>query len=112
MSSGCGNPAGRVRLRYRRADGEFTDTTLERVVVEDVVAGLPVRYGRRRWLSWRAACPGICSPGSSMNATTLGPPLAPGKTGALWRNRQAGPSTWPGSGGGAMRPGSTVQADW
>ena len=27
-------------------------------------------------------------------------------------NRQSGPSTWPGSDGGAMRPGSTARADW
>jgi hypothetical protein len=57
MSSGGGNPAGWVRLRYRRADGEFADTTLERVAVEDVVAGLPVREfrsyrGRRHYSGW------------------------------------------------------------
>jgi hypothetical protein len=57
MSTGGGNPAGRVRLRYRRADGEFADTTLERVVVDDVVAGLPVREfrwykGRRHYSGW------------------------------------------------------------
>jgi len=57
MPSGGGNPAGRVRLRYRCADGEFADTTLERVVVDDVVAGLPVREfrwyrGRRHYSGW------------------------------------------------------------
>jgi hypothetical protein len=57
MSTGGGNPAGRVWLRYRRADGEFADTTLERVVVDDVVAGLPVREfrwykGRRHYSGW------------------------------------------------------------
>jgi hypothetical protein len=57
MPSGGGNPAGRVRLRYRCADGKFADTTLERVVVDDVVAGLPVREfrwyrGRRHYSGW------------------------------------------------------------
>ena len=57
MSSGCGNPASRVSLRYRRAGGEFADTTLERVVVDEVVAGQPVREfrsykGRRHYSGW------------------------------------------------------------
>jgi hypothetical protein len=57
MSSGCGNPADRIQLRYRRADGKFADTTLERVVVDDLVAGLPVREfrwykGRRHYSGW------------------------------------------------------------
>jgi hypothetical protein len=57
MSSGCGHPAGDVQLRYRRADGEFADTTLERAVVDDLVAGLPVREfrwyrGRRHYSGW------------------------------------------------------------
>jgi hypothetical protein len=57
MSSGSGNPAGRVQLRYRRDDGKFADTTLERVVVDEVVAGLPVREfrwykGRRHYSGW------------------------------------------------------------
>jgi TnsA-like endonuclease N terminal len=57
MSSSFGNPAGRVQLRYRCPDGVFADTTLERVVVEDVVAGLPVREfrwykGRRHYSGW------------------------------------------------------------
>jgi hypothetical protein len=57
MSSGSGNPAGRVRLRYRRTEGKFADTTLERVVVDDLVAGLPVREfrwykGRRHYSGW------------------------------------------------------------
>jgi hypothetical protein len=48
---------GLVRLRYRRADGKFADTTLERVVVDDLVAGLPVREfrwykGRRHYSGW------------------------------------------------------------
>jgi hypothetical protein len=57
MSSGHGNPAGEIRLRYRRADGEFADTSLERVIVDEVVAGLPVREfrsykGRRHYSGW------------------------------------------------------------
>ena len=44
-------------MRYRRADGKFVDTTLERVVVDDLVAGLPVREfrwykGRRHYSGW------------------------------------------------------------
>jgi hypothetical protein len=47
-------PVGEVQLRYRRADGEFADTTLEREAVDDLVAGLPIREfrwyrGRRRF---------------------------------------------------------------
>lgn len=57
MSSGRGHPVGEVQLRYRRTDGEFADTTLERVVVDDLVAGLPVREfrwyrGRRHYSGW------------------------------------------------------------
>src|SRR5262249_37059485 len=57
MSSVSGSPAGRIRLSYRRADGKFTDTTLERVAVDDLVAGLPVREfrwyrGRRHYSGW------------------------------------------------------------
>jgi hypothetical protein len=57
MSSGCGNPAAEVRLRYRRADGEVADTMLERVIVDEVMAGLPVREfrsykGRRHYSGW------------------------------------------------------------
>ncbi len=36
----------RVRVRFRKADGKFSDTTLDRVSVDDVVAGLPVRVFR------------------------------------------------------------------
>jgi hypothetical protein len=44
-------------VRYRRADGEFADTALERVAVDDLVAGLPVREfrwykGRRHYSGW------------------------------------------------------------
>ena len=44
-------------MRYRRADGEFAETTLDRVAVDDVVAGLPVREfrwykGRRHYSGW------------------------------------------------------------
>jgi len=33
-------------VRYRRGDGQFADTTLDRVPVDDVMAGLPVREFR------------------------------------------------------------------
>jgi hypothetical protein len=54
---GLENPAGAIRLRYRRADGEFAITSLERVVLDEVVAGLPVREfrsykGRRHYSGW------------------------------------------------------------
>jgi len=44
-------------VKYRRADGEFAETTLDRVAVDDVVAGLPVREfrwykGRRHYSGW------------------------------------------------------------
>jgi hypothetical protein len=47
----------RVRVRYRRAGGEFAETTLDRVVPEDVMAGLPVREfrwykGRQHYSGW------------------------------------------------------------
>jgi hypothetical protein len=38
--------AGRVGVRYRRDDGQFADTTLDELAVDDVVAGLPVRESR------------------------------------------------------------------
>ncbi len=44
-------------MRYRRGDGESVETTLDRVVVDDVAAGLPVREfrwykGRRHYSGW------------------------------------------------------------
>jgi DNA-binding transcriptional ArsR family regulator len=44
-------------VRYRRADGEFAETTLDRVVPAEVVAGLPVREfrwykGRQHYSGW------------------------------------------------------------
>jgi hypothetical protein len=44
-------------VRYRRADGEFVDTTLDRVVVDEVAGGLPVREfrwhkGMRHYSGW------------------------------------------------------------
>ena len=44
-------------MRFRRADGGFSDTTLDRVSVDDVVAGLPVRVfrsykGRQHYSGW------------------------------------------------------------
>ena len=44
MGGGCA--AGGVRVRYRRSDGEFSETTLDRVTAGDVVDGLPVREFR------------------------------------------------------------------
>ena len=46
VPSGRERGPGRVRVRYRRAGGEFAETTLDRVVPADVVAGLPVREFR------------------------------------------------------------------
>ncbi|MGO9163953.1 MAG: TnsA-like heteromeric transposase endonuclease subunit [Streptosporangiaceae bacterium] len=48
---------GRVRARYRRDDGQFADTTLDRLAVDDIVAGLPVREfrsckGRLHYSGW------------------------------------------------------------
>jgi hypothetical protein len=44
-------------VRYRRADGQFAGTTLDRLKVDDVVAGLPVREfrsykGRQHYSGW------------------------------------------------------------
>ena len=44
-------------MRFRKADGELSDTTLDRVAVDDVVAGLPVREfrsykGRQHYPGW------------------------------------------------------------
>lgn len=49
--------ADQVRVRYRQADGEFTETTLGRVVPEDLAAGRPVREfrwykGRQHYSGW------------------------------------------------------------
>jgi hypothetical protein len=49
--------ADQVRVRYREADEEFAETTLDRVTAEDVVAGLPVREfrwykGRQHYSGW------------------------------------------------------------
>jgi len=49
--------SGEVSVRYRRADGVVEDVPLERVVVEDVAAGLPVREfrsykGRVHYSGW------------------------------------------------------------
>lgn len=46
-----------VAVRYRRSRGEFADTTLQRLDVGDVLAGLPVREfrsykGRRHYSGW------------------------------------------------------------
>jgi hypothetical protein len=57
VSSDLQYRAARVRVRYRRVDGELVDTTLDRVAVDDVVGGLPVREfrsyrGRRHYSGW------------------------------------------------------------
>ena len=57
MPSGRESRAGRVRVRYRRDDGQFAGTTLDRLSVDDVVAGLPVREfrsykGRQHYSGW------------------------------------------------------------
>jgi len=57
MSSGHGNPAGQVRVRCRRANGYFADTSLERVMIDELLAGLPVSEfrsfkGRRHYSGW------------------------------------------------------------
>jgi hypothetical protein len=44
-------------VRYRRIDGQFADLALDRVPVEDIVAGLPVRefrsyQGRQHYSGW------------------------------------------------------------
>ena len=44
-------------MRFRKADGGLSDTTLDRVSVDDVVAGLPVRVfrsykGRQHYSGW------------------------------------------------------------
>jgi hypothetical protein len=55
MGGGCA--AGGVRVRCRRSDGEFSETTLDRVSAGDVVDGLPVREfrsykGRPHYSGW------------------------------------------------------------
>jgi hypothetical protein len=57
MPLGDGFDAGCVQVRYRRDSGEFADTTLDRLAVGDVVAGLPVREfrsykGREHYSGW------------------------------------------------------------
>lgn len=49
--------ADRIGVRYRCADGEFANTTLDRLQVDEVVVGLPVRefrfyQGRRHYSGW------------------------------------------------------------
>ncbi|MEN8653815.1 TnsA-like heteromeric transposase endonuclease subunit [Streptomyces sp. 21So2-11] len=46
-----------IEVRYRQADGGFAETTLDRLVVTEVAAGLPVREfrwykGRRHYSGW------------------------------------------------------------
>lgn len=57
MAFGVKGGVGLVRVRYRQADGQFVDTTLDRLVVGEVADGLPVREfrwykGRRHYSGW------------------------------------------------------------
>lgn len=57
MSLGDGFEASRVQVTYRADNGEFADTTLDRLAASDVVAGLPVREfrsykGREHYSGW------------------------------------------------------------
>jgi hypothetical protein len=57
MVAAGGGAADAVRVRYRRADGEFTETTLDRLLLADVLNGLPVRdfrsyKGRLHYSGW------------------------------------------------------------
>lgn len=57
MAASGGDAAGAVRVRYRRADGGFAETTLDCLVPEDVADGLPVREfrsykGRLHYSGW------------------------------------------------------------
>ena len=57
VPSGGKSRDGRVCVRYRRADGRFAETTLDRLAVDDVVAGIPVREfrsykGRQHYSGW------------------------------------------------------------
>jgi hypothetical protein len=52
-----------VEVRYRQADGEFVQATLDRVIVAEVAAGLPVRdfrwyKGRQHYSGWYHATTG------------------------------------------------------
>lgn len=58
-------PSSDVTVRYRRGDGVFVDTSLDRVSVDDVLAGLPVR--EMRWFAGRQ-----CYSGWYWSATTGG----------------------------------------
>lgn len=58
VSTVLGSPGSAdVSVRYRRDDGLFVDTTLQQLIVDDVLAGLPVREfrsykGRRHYSGW------------------------------------------------------------
>lgn len=52
-----------VEVRYRQADGEFVQTSLDRLIVAEVAAGLPVREfrwykGRQHYSGWYYATTG------------------------------------------------------
>lgn len=61
----CVPPGSDVTVRYRRGGGVFVDTSLDRVSVDDVLAGLPVR--EMRWFAGRE-----CYSGWYWSATTGG----------------------------------------
>ena len=55
--SGDESGAGRVGVRYRSDDGRFAEVALDRLAVDEVVAGLPVREfrsykGRQHYSGW------------------------------------------------------------
>lgn len=57
VPAGRSHSPDRVCVRYRRADGEFAETTLDLLVPDEVIGGLPVRgfrwyQGRRHYSGW------------------------------------------------------------
>ena len=57
VSAGRSHRPDRLCVRYRRADCESAETTLDRVVPDEVIAGLPVRefhwyQGRHHYSGW------------------------------------------------------------
>lgn len=48
MATGLGQRPRRMRVRYRADDGAVVDTALDRLTVDEVVDGLPIREFRWR----------------------------------------------------------------